>query len=373
VRVLTPIKINLRLGEGNPAIPAGTRIVLSDWSAEAIAARLAKCGGAARTSTARAYTRPFSAAEAEANPSATVLSWRGCGLGDQLLWAGMIAAVKAQWPRLRVTHFCSPRVAKVLWEGVALPFTVLPEPIRFSAYRRFDLHIIGEGCVEDNNEPDQKDVWEQQLALAGIGPLWMTPTDLCPLVPVADADTAAAAAWRAANAPDPAPLVLWQLASTTPVRSLDPDATRRALDVLRPALPASAVIAVTGTPDQLAAYGPFPDGIRVVTGLGIRALFALVKTAACLVCPDSVLGHVAGAFRTPAVSLWGSFLPADRVGYYTSHRPIIGHAGCPQQPCRKHEKPWLGPGCPHRGGGHCRCLAEIDPHHIARTVKETLP
>jgi hypothetical protein len=61
VRILTPNDIGLRLGRNRPELPPGTRIVLPDHSAEAVAAKCIELGGQVRTSTTRHHLRPFSA------------------------------------------------------------------------------------------------------------------------------------------------------------------------------------------------------------------------------------------------------------------------------------------------------------------------
>jgi ADP-heptose:LPS heptosyltransferase len=96
---------------------------------------------------------------------------------------------------------------------------------------------------------------------------------------------------------------------------------------------------------------------------------------ACIVCLDSVLGHIAAAFPAlPVVSLWSSFRPADRVEPYSNHRPIYNPIQC--SPCRAHEQtgdPRHYRGCPLTGcNDYCAGLRNIEPSRILTAVQDAI-
>jgi ADP-heptose:LPS heptosyltransferase len=67
-----------------------------------------------------------------------------------------------------------------------------------------------------------------------------------------------------------------------------------------------------------------------------RSLFPIVSGADFVVAPDSSVNHVAAAFDTPCVSLWGSYDPNDRMTYYQKNISVFKPDTCPHAPCRPH-------------------------------------
>jgi hypothetical protein len=396
----------------------GEGVVLEDYMADQVAERMrGKYGCKVYESSARCWERPLRIEAVQ--PGDTLVAWRGCALGDQLVWVGLLAIIKRRCPGLTIVNYTA---APKLWAGVdGLPCEMRQDPIPFADWQAAQWHLTGEGLFEDAQHPDQPDLWTVQLRAAGIDPetvpaserravvpctegdldkafeqmhasggrgavapadppgmvaaadrLGDSPVAVAPVVGAAQQEHAAGRSSSSSpssvsSSPTSRPQVLWQLAASTPVRSYPPQETREAIAGL---LQAGCRVVVTGTKAQIAEYSPLPDGVTVLKG-GVRVLFAAVAMADCVVCPDSVVGWVADAYGVAAVSLWGSFLPGDRLGADTSHRPLIGAvAGC--SPCRKHEKPWLPPGCPEHGGGYCRVIQGIAPAEIVRQVKEMI-
>jgi ADP-heptose:LPS heptosyltransferase len=174
--------------------------------------------------------------------------------------------------------------------------------------------------------------------------------------------------------PGGAPLVLWQLGASTPIRSYRPDLARRALSGL---VQAGCRVVACGLREQVEEYSPLPAGVEVVTGVPVRTLFGLCALAAVTVAPDSVLMHAAGGLRRPCVGLWGSFSPRWRASYYPEHVALVGRGGCPQAPCGTHEVGSQPEGCPRRlklppGERYCEALAGIDPARIVAQVLDLL-
>jgi hypothetical protein len=363
---------------GQAPVPAGLRVVIPDSAVQSLVHACRKVDSHPRISGLGHYRRPYFGQDLAGK---SLFMWRGCGVGDQLVWGGLAAILKRLFPTARIVNYSHPTFHRELWEGVrSLPFEARPEPVDFETWKSFDYHLLGEDLVESDREPDQPDVWSGHLMAAGIAGE-RVPADLRrPCVPVTPEDRALADRWLrergirtdAFHRPD-RPLVLWQLAASSPVRSYRPDLTRAALARLCRELPGAAV-AVTGRDADLGTYRlPEADNLWCAMGLPIRAVFALLDVAACTVAPDSCLGHAAGGLRRPCVSLWGSFLPGDRAGTYAEHRPLTGRTAC--SPCRHHETSALAAGCPRVATGEaqvpcCEALAQITPESIVDAVKE---
>jgi hypothetical protein len=367
---------------GETTIPAGARAVVPDWTLRGLIESCRRQNEHPRVSGMGHYRRPYFGHNLDGK---RLLMWRGCGIGDQLVWAGLAAILKDRFPRAEIVNYCYPLHCRELWAGAApgsLSFEPREEPIPFEDWRDFDYHLVGEDLCEADQERDQPDIWTGHLLAAGLDPKTVPAEQCRPLVSIRTEDVRGAAHWLGSRGlrTDPwghlaggRPLILWQLAASSPIRSWRPDLSLAALTLLCRDLP-GAVVAVTGRTEDLGAY-PLPeaDNLWCATGLPIRTVFALADTAACIVAPDSCLGHAAAALGRPCVSLWGSFLPGDRVGTYPTHRPLVGRTAC--SPCRTHEKSAATQGCPRCQSGertvpYCEALAQIDPEAVVRQVKE---
>jgi ADP-heptose:LPS heptosyltransferase len=227
-----------------------------------------------------------------------LLAWRGCGVGDQLVFAGVLRILKRRYPSARIDYYCHPRTMEI-WAGVPdLPFAMWPEPIAFDDWQANDYHLVGEGLCEGDREPDQPNVWDAHLRYAGLDPAAVPLREKRPLVPLAAADRCAAAEWLASRDLAAGRVLLWQLAASTPIRSVAPRTTARCLAALSAAFPRAAIVVVGTHRDEPVYAVPQAPNIWPVHDLPISTVFALVERADCLVCPDSCLSHVAGAFGT---------------------------------------------------------------------------
>lgn len=368
---------------GAVKVPPGRRVVVPTPAAAELAQKLREIEGAdCRVSGLGQYTRHCAGADL-ANKS--VCAWRGHGIGDQMIYAGLLDILKRLYPTCEIDYYVYPLLAG-LWQGVPeLPFTVWSEPVPWADWTAYDYHLIGEALCEADREPDQPCAWDGLCTLAGLAPKRVPAAWKRPLVPVAPADFDGARAWRRDTDPGAGPLVVWCLAASTPIRSYPPERTVHALAALADALGDEATIAVVGLPRDFAAYGPLRTRANIVpaTALPLRQVLALALDADVVVTPDSALGHAAAGIvpwdrartrRPLVVSLWSSFSPEDRVKYYPNHRPIWAPlAEC--SPCRRHERGAPPEGCPRReqtGSVYCAGLAAIPPERIAVAVQACL-
>lgn len=366
---------------GVATIPAGISVVAPDGVTMSLAQALEAAGQPLRVSGIGDYIRPYCGQDLN---NKSLLAHRSHGIGDQLIWAGCLGIVKRRYPRADIWNYAHPAINEALWNnpGAPLPFRPAPIPIPFADWKTFHYHLIGEDLCEVNREPDQGCVWDSHLARMGIDPGTVPPAEKRVLVPISDSDRADAATFlQARGIAFAAPLLIWQLAATTPIRSYPPEPTRAGIRLLAEAYPGAAVV-VVGYDQLLPEYGPvdgpgFPPNVHLCSSEAIRTVFALIERAACLVCPDSCFGHVAAALQTPAVSLWSSFAPSDRIRYYPLHRIIYNPVEC--SPCRTHERTAARVGCPlaaannkDQAARYCAGLRGIAPQRIVTAVQEIL-
>jgi len=361
---------------GGDEIPANTRVVLPEGAVPELARALGDHGRHPRVSALGHYLRPYHGQDLNGK---RLFAWRGFGIGDQMVFGGLLRILKDRHPTAEIDFCVWPPLLRALWSGkmaLPLPFGVVQEPLTFEEWNAYDYHLHGEGLCEADREPDQPDIWTGHLLFAGLDPETVSDGERQPVVPLRRRDHCTALRWRTRHVGKIyEPFVLWQLGSSTPIRSYRPDRTEKALRLLSERLPEVKIV-VTGHRSHFRQYGvPALPNLVSAEGLALRTVMGLCAQAACLVGPDSCLGHVAAAFRVPCVSLWSSFLPTDRVGSYRNHRPLVGEIEC--SPCRQHEKGQTAQGCPRAYEDetvcrYCDGLARIAPEQIVDAVEKEL-
>jgi ADP-heptose:LPS heptosyltransferase len=354
-------------------IEAGAPVVVSDGAALALEQAVNKTGGHMTASGLGHYTRRYCGQDLAGK---RLLVWRGHGIGDQLMAAGLAALIARYRPGGEILYLGHPLTGHTLWHSVAgLPFTPVAEPLPFAEWLACDYHLILEDMCEADRQPDQPNTWRATVWAAGLD--GVPDREMLPFIALTDADRER---WAAAVRATPElagplragrPLVVWGLAASSRIRSLAPAETRAAIEAVS-ALPSRPVVAAIGLAEQVEEHTSQAGRAPGVAYLNLpcRAVFAAVEQAACTVSADSMLGHAAAGLGRPCVSLWSSFHPEDRVATYPTHRPIYQPLSC--SPCRLHEGVVGHSGCPLFPGEYCRGLRAIPPARIARAVAEVI-
>jgi ADP-heptose:LPS heptosyltransferase len=334
-----------------------------------------------------------------------LLIYRCLGMGDEFMAARFAAVAKDRWPTAQIALAIFD-AHHSLWSASDLPFTLSGAYIPLPVWQSADFHVAGEHWWENNAMADQPSAWQMMQDATG---LTLQPDEQVPYIPTPSATCLQSvrdflADWLPSSPVGRAclpgaPIILWQLAATSNIRSYPPERTEAALRLLLAQSNANIILA--GHPMQIAAY-TIPESPRIrVYSAGIEGLIAIchllselptancqlptdsLPTAncqpptahSCIVCPDSVLGHIAAAYpEIPVISLWSSFSPADRIASYTNHKPIYNAIKC--SPCRAHEQtgnPKDYRGCPHTScNDYCAGLRTIAPARIASVVATAL-
>jgi heptosyltransferase-2 len=92
-----------------------------------------------------------------------------------------------------------------------------------------------------------------------------------------------------------------------------------------------------------------------------RELAALTAEAALVVANDSAPVHLASAFDTPTVAVFGATVPAQGFGPLASRSAVAEVEGLYCRPCGAHG----GRRCPEK---HFRCMRELTPDEVIATV-----
>jgi ADP-heptose:LPS heptosyltransferase len=348
------------------AFARGSRHVCSDYIAGAFCS--AAPGLLHTVADATFITRPW---RGEPLAGKRLLIYRPLGIGDEFLTARLAYVAGERYHAAQVGLAIFAPHHEYWQHTPGLPFRLFSPIVPFADWQSADFHVAGEHWWEEIATADQPDVWAIMEAATNTQ---IPPEMRRPYIPAVSSEMLAKAADMLASVGPDAPIVLWQVAATSRIRSYPPHETLAAISLIRQQTNAH-VIAI-GHPAQFADYLLADRPGCSVYSAGIPGVLALVAAAAargraCVVCPDSVIGHVAAAHPSlPVVSLWSSFHPRTRVATYPNHRPIYNAIRC--SPCWSHERsgdPAKYQGCPHTlCNDYCAGLRSIPPAQIAAAV-----
>jgi hypothetical protein len=165
-------------------VPAETRVVMP-WAAAADLAESAKKGGLPppRRSGIGHYLKPYYDQDLDGR---TLLTWRGCGIGDQYMWSCLLRILRWRYPTAVIHHYCHPALISI-YEGID-QFQVYPEPIGFARFCSYDYHLIGEDLCETDRESDQGSHLDRMIARIGLDPAQVPAHLKAPQFPLCDGD-----------------------------------------------------------------------------------------------------------------------------------------------------------------------------------------
>lgn len=325
-----------------------------------------------RISSVKSWERPYFGQDLNGK---TLWVSRGCGIGDLLVLSGVLRAIKTRWPSARILLSTAPGAAELFGMNdpdseAAKVFEFSPDVVPLDEWRAFDWHRIVEEIIELDREPDQSDIYTAHFRFFGLPDMARDPATCRPVNIVTNrARESADRFLQSQIANRKSKFLLYQLSSTSPIRTQAPASITATLSALRDAFPDLALIA-TGTERDRAIE--LSAGVIPCIGEDFRTLVGLVERAAVIVCPDSCINHIAAGLddrSPPVVSLWSSFDPARRIATYPNQFPIYNRLPC--SPCFAHEVSFPPMGCPmHRG--YCRGIAEIPPARIVAAVHHAL-
>jgi ADP-heptose:LPS heptosyltransferase len=229
-----------------------------------------------------------------------------------------------------------------------------------------------EAVVNCDEHPDQLHPVDTMLRKFGIDPATIDPA-LKVITPVfTPGERQRALALRPQGR-----FGVYQLATTSPTRSMSPDQAISTLNALatQHRNVSWLVIYDRFVPEATVARAKairLPN-VAVRTFNSIRVIWAIVATADVCVGPDSMLIHIAGSMGTPTVGLWGPMRPSSRVKYYRNHIPIWHQSSCQFAPCFKvaREFPRYCPPMPEPRQV-CAVLGDISGEEVCDAVAKAL-
>lgn len=349
------------------------RYVVPDDVAKNIAVRLTEAKSTFTVSSFNPYEKRYGGQDGRGKKLAF---FRHNAWGDQLMATAVVNALQTLKPDLRVDVYCSPTVIS-MWNGITRAY---PAPMLFDAIKAYDYHVFYEGMLENNWENDQENAIDDMISFLGIDPSEVPDGLKVPVVALREADYEEL---KKLKLNLDTPYIVVQLQASNPNRTYPPRQTAEMCRMILEKWPDMSIFLV-----GVDAGNKLQEGIGTLTSKKrfhnlvnrlneFRSIIPLVKHAKGVVCPDSSIGHLAGAFSdVPAVSLWGLFNPNDRVKYYKNHLPIFNGGVCPYAPCHNHQFELPQEKCKDATNASqgkqkwCNALKSITPQQIVDRLEE---
>jgi len=301
-----------------------------------------------------------------------VLLYNGCGgFGDQIL----------TWPISKIlddygyeVHVLADPGNDICWQLFPWVKGIHVLPIQFSMLELFDHHAFFEIVSNMDEHQDQAHPVDAMLHKIGIDPttIDVSRKSVKPFFSAAEMDEEAAL-FKGQH------VAIFQLHSGSVTRSLIASESVYLLKKLAETFPTIAWVAIH---DNLMGEShrkeltkdALPENIQICFTRKLRLLWALAQRAKVVVCPDSMMVHIAGVLEVPCVGLWGPTNPDSRVAYYKNHHPVWPKEACPHCPCYTFLQnfPHFCPTSTTGPRNQCEVISHIQPADVISAVERAM-
>jgi ADP-heptose:LPS heptosyltransferase len=304
-------------------------------------------------------------------PGDKVLYFDGSGgFGDQIM----------AWPCAKILHRMGFEVHVATEPGLELCWwnfpwvkSIITLPIGQGQLEMWKNMILMDSVVNFDEHQDQRHPVDNQLIRFGIDPDSIDPEmkKVAPVFTQGEVDKAKAIIG------DVKKFAIYQLAATSPTRTLQPVQSVGILQALAERFKDTTFVAIYDCfiDENLVkmAKGLTAPNIKVMTFPELRVLWATAASAAVCIGPDSMMLHVAGSMNIPSIGFWGLMRPKNRIGYYKNHIPIWHQNKCQFSPCfvTMHSFPAYCPPLPEPRT-QCAVLGAIDPEEVCQAAAKFL-
>lgn len=276
-------------------------------------------------SSVNSYERRYGGQDANGR---RIIIYRETAYGDALIVTGLARYIKSQFPDVRLELHSMPGMWEVWCNNTDVRF--IPCPPTFDSLRTSDYHILLEGMLENDGEPDQQNCYDNLFGFCGFHPFTVPAEFKRPYIAWGPGDDACLKVWKENK---PWKYVLWHVCPSSPPRMVPPTNQEEAIRLIADKIDVVLVGRQPVAPKLQIEHERVHDWTEK-TG-NWRALIPMIREAECVVAPDSSVLHATAAFPdVPLVGLWGSYAPEDRAKYYTNHTAVTGFDACPFAPCR---------------------------------------
>jgi ADP-heptose:LPS heptosyltransferase len=300
--------------------------------------------------------------------------YRENGFGDNLIVSALAGYLKHQFPTCTIDLFAVPRVGPV-WIGNT-DVSFLDVPPSFDAIRNgYDYHLLFEGIMENDCEPDQGNAYDNMFSIAGIYPKSVPANFKRPQIFWTESDQQAEDEWTKIRPSEDYIVCHWNPSGL--VRQYPYDLYRAAILMLSERLNVVVVGDTEGGIPNLEIEHPKVHNWINRTP-GFRSILPMLKQARAILCADSSVLHLSACFPdVPTVALYGAFAHSDRSLYYPNTIPIHAQHVCPSAPCRTQKSALPVARCQQAEGWQegekfCRAMWALTPERVVETVWRAL-
>ena len=331
--------------------------------------------------------RPLSAGAHLPGSSILVERYRERGIGDLLFTTGPLNYLHhLAGGDLYVDYYALSSRGRVLTGNPVLAHkTALAGPLHLDDLRNYDYHWMIDTGTEYNEEADQLNVYDALFRQLGINPntvdsKWKRPSAYLSTDDLKNFDQFLYYIHEERQVDlRSVPYYVVAPLSYGSLRVMD---YRIWLEVINMLSQRRPVVVVGHLSDRLPAtsmtVGEFSQrldgmGEKVINVMGNtpeRVMMSVIAGAKCVVCLDSAPLYIAQAFRTPAVSIWGTHDPGVRIGYDKDYMELAvwNRSACRFSPCFAYAK-FPEKKCPNGANQDvCEPLATVNPDSIMEKV-----
>lgn len=294
--------------------------------------------------------------------NAKILFVRPGGFGDLLFLTPSFRELKKRWPECEIWVACFPQFHEALLHNQDVT-GFINYPVRIEKYQEFSSQLWLENVIEDERKLHAVDAIWKLVAGNELGEL----SDKRMRYVVTDEERDKAEkefpklsekriglqmGWNQTNLPRTYPQM----------NELSLQLWRDGYEVF-----------LFGRPGDLKTNEKDRIVNLMMQGKNFREQCAILATCDCVVAPDSVLCHVAGALEIPTVALYGPFPWQLRTAYAKNTRALQGE--CLVSPCFHHVKHGTGIFPEHgpcRQSHKCEALDLLSVDRICREVEKML-
>lgn len=276
-------------------------------------------------SVANSYERRYSGQDANGR---RIAIYRESAFGDAMIVTGLAHHIKTLFPDCQIDIHSVPQMLGVWVNNTDVNF--LGVPLSFDAMRGSDYHILLEGMIENDSEPEQQNCYDALYDFCGLAHFHVPSEHKRPWLVWGPQDEAACKQWKDAK---PWKYVLWHVTPSSAPRIYPPHLQEQAIAAIAEHIDVVLVGRQDNAPMPKVSHPRVHDWTQRTAQW--RSLLPMIREASCVVAPDSSVLHATAAFPdVPLVGLWGPFHPNDRAKYYSNHHAIHAHETCPYAPCR---------------------------------------
>lgn len=292
-----------------------------------------------------------------------ILFIRAGGFGDLLFMTPSFREIRKRWPQVEIHVAVHSAFQSIL--KTAQVESIVNYPPSQEIVESVDAVVCMENCIEAN--PDAEKIHAIDAIAIHIGLSSLTDKHC-------DYDfTQEEVAWANARYPrNDKKRIAVQLSASGKARNYPETMTT---EVIVSLVKQGHEVFLLGYPNEVPSKTP--NGITNLTiqGLNFRQSVAAMATCDVVLGPDSVMVHIAGAIKMPAVALYGPFPWKLRTAYADTVHAIQGHSGCDKAPCFYHgqgQHMHFPPDGPCAKSGRCEVMASIKVSRVLTAIASAL-